>query len=96
MIVTSTEKEEQEAKDRELGIENPDAKKVIILIIYIYNIYIYRVPSGQAMLTHSRGFVQVQLFLEPDTLSAGPLGIAIVHVVVVTCDVVDVSSVIIK
>ena len=33
----------------------------------------HRVPSGSAVFTNCRGFVLVQVFLEPDT--EGPLGL---------------------
>ena len=48
--------------------------------------------SGQTVFTHSRRFVQVQAFFEPDP--EGPLGLPDVRVgrVVITCDVIYSST----
>ena len=45
-------------------------------------------PSGQTVFTNSSGFVQVQVFFEPDP--GGPLGLPDVRVgrVVITSDVI--------
>ena len=53
-------------------------------------------PSGQAVFTNSSGFVQVQVFFEPDT--EGPFGPpnVCVGLVVITQDIVDSSTLVLQ